>query len=65
MTGRTDPRECQEERQDGSAREPCSLLSTWAAEQAAALPPLTGSQATAVGRIATQLDARMDHEQAA
>jgi hypothetical protein len=40
-------------------------LSTWAAELAATLLPLTESQAAAVGRIATHLDARMDHEQAA
>ncbi len=40
-------------------------LSTWATELAAALPPLTQSQATAVGRVATQLDARIGDEQAA
>ncbi len=32
-------------------------LSTWAAEQAATLPPLTESQAAAVARLAAQLDA--------
>jgi len=40
-------------------------LSAWANELAATLPPLTESQATAVGRITTQLDARIDREEAA
>jgi hypothetical protein len=37
----------------------------WAAELAATMPPLTERQATAVGRIATQLDRRLDDERAA
>lgn len=40
-------------------------LVSWATELAASLPPLTESQATAVGRVATQLDARINHQQAA
>jgi hypothetical protein len=38
---------------------------TWAAELAATLPPFTERQATAVGRIATQLDTRLNDELAA
>jgi hypothetical protein len=37
----------------------------WAAELAAILPPLTERQAIAVGRIATQLDTRLNDETAA
>ena len=40
-------------------------LSTWAADLAATMPPLTEPQAAAVGRLTTRLDARIDHEQAA
>jgi hypothetical protein len=40
-------------------------LSTWATEMAARLPPFTEPQAAAVGRIATQLDAHIDHKRAA
>jgi len=37
-------------------------LIAWAAELAATLPPLTEWQATVVGRIATQLDMRLNDE---
>ena len=36
----------------------------WAADLAATLPPLTEAQVAAVGRIATQIDTRSDHDQA-
>jgi hypothetical protein len=40
-------------------------LGAWATELAANLPPLTERQATAVGRIATQVDRRLNDELAA
>jgi hypothetical protein len=43
-------------RRSGQPSEPQDL-STWAAELAATLPPLTESQATTVARLAARLDA--------
>jgi len=40
-------------------------LIAWAGELVATLPPLTERQATAVGRIATQFDTRLNDEPAA
>src|SRR6266496_419107 len=65
-----DERQASKRLQDTPGRNPDQPLeqqdlSTWATELAATLPPLTQSQAATVGRIATRLDARIGHEQAA